>query len=61
MNYAEKYQTDHKLDEAAGKSMQKGGRLSHYKKYSKTKKSWQHLASPGKASTEGNRFDKKFC
>jgi hypothetical protein len=31
MNYAEKYQTDHKLDEAADKSMQKGGRLSHYK------------------------------
>jgi hypothetical protein len=33
--------------------------LSHYKKYSKPKKSQQHVASSGKASREDNRFDKK--
>jgi hypothetical protein len=29
----------------------------HIKK-TKAKKSWQHLANAGKASKEGNRFDK---
>jgi hypothetical protein len=46
------------LDKAAGRSMQKEERPSHYKKYSKAKKLWQHLASTGKASKKDNTFDK---
>jgi hypothetical protein len=42
------------------KVCKKGSRLSHYKKYSKAKKSRPNLASSGKASKEDNRFDKYF-
>jgi len=59
-NIRQKHKQKISLDEVAGKSMQKGGRLSHYKKYSTAKKSWQHLASTGKTSKEDNRFDTKF-
>jgi hypothetical protein len=55
-NIRQNHKQEISLDEAAGKSMQKGDRLS----YSKAKKSWQHLASTGKASKEDNRFDKNF-
>ena len=57
-NNRQNHKQEISLDEAAGKSMQKEGRLSHYKKYSKAKKSWQHLASTGKASKEDNNLTK---
>jgi len=37
-NIRQNHKLEISLDEAAGKSMQKGGRLSYYKKYSKAKK-----------------------
>jgi hypothetical protein len=44
-NIRQNHMQEISFDDAAGKSMQKGGRLSHYKKFSKAKKSRPHLAS----------------